>query len=242
MIIYPAIDCRNGKCVRLYQGNYKQETIYADSPLQMAKTFVEAGATWMHWVDLDGAKNPKQNQQTLLTEILYQMPISIQVGGGIRTTEQVKRYLAAGASRVVIGSIAAKDPKLMLDWLQHFGGDRLVLAVDVIFDENLEPRVATQAWQSLSPRSLNEVISLYQKEGLQHVLCTDIAKDGALSSPNFGLYETLVAQFPNLNIQASGGIQALDDFTKLNSIGVTGAITGRALYERKFTLEEALAC
>lgn len=242
MIIYPAIDCRDGKCVRLYQGDYKKETIYADSPLQMAKSFVESGATWMHWVDLDGAKNLEKNQQALLMEILRQMPISIQIGGGIRTTEQVEGYFIAGATRVVIGSIAIQDPQLMLAWLRRFGGDRLVLAVDVVFDVCLEPRVATQAWQSISPRSLHEVITQYQKEGLQHVLCTDIDKDGALSSPNFSLYETLVSQFPDLKIQASGGIRALEDFTRLKSIGVAGAITGRALYENKFTLEEALAC
>jgi phosphoribosylformimino-5-aminoimidazole carboxamide ribotide isomerase len=242
MMIYPAIDCRKGHCVRLYQGDYQQETIYGDLPIDMAKTFVAEGASWLHLIDLDGAKNPSSNQSALIETLIRSTSLFVQVGGGIRTFEQVEAYLESGAIRVVIGSLAVIAPETVLGWLQQLGGERLVLAFDVVLDGKNHPKVATHAWQKISSYNLYELIARYEMQGLKHVLCTDISKDGTLEGPNMALYEGLLKHFPGLQIQASGGIHALENFKQLKEIGVAGAIIGRALYEKQFSLREALSC
>ena len=242
MIIYPAIDLRGGQCVRLYQGDYQQETIYASEPLVMADVFASDGASWLHVVDLDGAKHPEQAQKKLILALLQKRKLSIQIGGGIRSRETIETYLENGASRVVIGSLAACCPETVLTWFQYFGPERLVLALDVMYDKDNQPFVASNAWQTITKHTPASLISIYQAVGLKHVLCTDITRDGTLQGPNVGLYESLLRQFPELHIQASGGIQSLSDLVLLQDKGLRGAITGRALYEKKFTLREALSC
>jgi phosphoribosylformimino-5-aminoimidazole carboxamide ribotide isomerase len=242
MIIYPAIDCREGHCVRLYQGDYQQEIIYGNSPVEIANAFAAEGATWLHLVDLDSAKNLSNSQTTLIKRLIKEVPLSVQVGGGIRTIDQIEAYFESGAARVVIGSLAVTSPAIVQTWLQRFDAEQLVLAFDVTFDLNNQPRVMTHAWQQTSQYFLFELISTYVTQGLKHVLCTDISRDGTLTGPNIRLYQALAKQFPALNIQASGGIRALKDFTNLKQMGVAGAITGRALYEKKFSLTEALSC
>lgn len=241
MIIYPAIDLRDGKCVRLYQGNYACETVYSDSPYDMAKQFLDKGATWLHLIDLDGAKKPCANQVSLIKELLRCVSIPMQVGGGIRTESQIDAYFAAGASRVIVGSLAIESPEIVETWLKKYGSERIVLAFDIIF-EKATPCVMTQAWQKLNNISLFDVVERFSDSGAQHVLCTDIARDGALNGPNIDLYQQMIARFPKLNIQASGGISHLDDIRRLKEINVAGSITGRALYEKKFDLSEALSC
>lgn len=241
MIIYPAIDLRQGRCVRLYQGNYNCETVYSDSPLSIAKQFLDNGATWLHLVDLDGAKNTQENQALLIQELLQFLPINIQVGGGIRNEAQMDAYFSAGANRVVIGSLAIESPKLVERWLASYGVERIVLAFDVTFNNNM-PFVMTNAWQTFNEINLFEVLGRFTAMGAKHILCTDISRDGALNGPNIDLYQQLIARFPALNIQASGGISHLDDIRCLKSFNLAGAITGRALYEKKFALSEALSC
>jgi phosphoribosylformimino-5-aminoimidazole carboxamide ribotide isomerase len=241
MIIYPAIDIRAGKCVRLYQGNYSKETVYSDTPINAAKQFLDKGATWLHLVDLDGAKNPNTNQASLIKELLRIIPINIQVGGGIRTESQIDAYFEAGARRVVIGSLAIESPQLVETWLKQYGSERIVLAFDVNFD-GATPIVMTQAWQKLTDIALFDIVPRFLSLGAKHILCTDICRDGALNGPNIDLYQQMIARFPELNIQASGGISQLDDVRGLKNINVSGAIMGRALYEKKFDLSEALSC
>ena len=241
MIIYPAIDIRAGKCVRLYQGNYSKETIYGDTPIDAAKQFLDKGATWLHLVDLDGAKNPNANQASLINELLRFTPINIQVGGGIRTEYQIDDYFEAGARRVVIGSLAIESPQLVETWLKQHGAERIVLAFDVNFD-GVKPIVMTQAWRKLTDIALFDVVRRFADIGTKHILCTDICRDGALNGPNIDLYQQMIARFPELTIQASGGISQLDDVRGLKHINVSGAIIGRALYEKKFDLSEVLSC
>ncbi|MGQ3890793.1 1-(5-phosphoribosyl)-5-[(5-phosphoribosylamino)methylideneamino]imidazole-4-carboxamide isomerase [Legionella sp. CNM-4043-24] len=241
MIIYPAIDIRAGQCVRLYQGDYAKETVYQDKPIDAAKQFLDKGAAWLHLVDLDGAKNPDDNQASLINELLRRIPVNIQVGGGIRTEAQIDAYFAAGAGRVVIGSLACTSPERVEAWLKQYGPERIVLAFDVAFDGDT-PMVMTQAWQNVTDIALFDIVARFAASGAQHILCTDISCDGALSGPNMNLYRQMTAQFPELNIQASGGISQLDDLRRLKRINVSGAIMGRALYEKKFDLSEALSC
>jgi phosphoribosylformimino-5-aminoimidazole carboxamide ribotide isomerase len=241
MIIYPAIDIRGGYCVRLSQGNYAKETIYGDSPLLMANNFIDKKADWLHVVDLDGAKEPNRNQASLIKVLLETLSISIQVGGGIRTEKQINAYFESGASRVVIGSLALQSPQTVISWLKNYGANRIVLALDVLFDGD-RPFVMTEAWQRLSKRDLFEVIDQFLDHGVQDVLCTDISRDGVLNGPNFELYQRLRLQFPSLKIQASGGIRSHEDLQTLKRLGIAGAVVGRALYEKKFDLSEVLSC
>ena len=242
MIIYPAIDLRDGKCVRLYQGDYQKETVYALDPFAQVEAFAAQGAQWIHLIDLDGAKNPEKNQATLILQLLKQENVSIQIGGGVRNAEQIEKYLESGAARVVIGSLAVHSPDTVLAWFKRFGSARLVLALDVIYDHDNQPWIATNAWQTTSKQTLESLISTYQEVNLQHVLCTDTTRDGTLQGPSFAIYETLLNQFPALQIQASGGVHALTDLVLLREKGLSGAIIGRALYEKQFTLQEALSC
>jgi len=241
MIIYPAIDIRDGKCVRLYQGNFASETIYSNSPCETAKQFLDKGASWLHLVDLDGAKNPAANQARLIKALLEDIPINIQIGGGIRTQSQMDSYFAAGARRVVIGSLAIDSPKRVETWLKDYGSERIALAFDVSF-AGKKPIVMTQAWQKSTGVELFEVVSHFLNSGVKTILCTDISRDGALNGPNIDLYQQLITRFPELEIQASGGISQLDDLRRLKNIKLSAAIMGRALYEKKFDLSEALSC
>lgn len=242
MIIYPAIDLRKGKCVRLYQGDYAQETIYHDDFFTKAKSFVNEGAKWLHIVDLDGAKNPAQSQTAKIIELIKQIQINVQTGGGIRTKEQIKNLLDQGAARVILGSIAVLEPNETALWFDYFGAERLVLALDIIFNKNNEAMVTTNAWQNTSHYKLNDLIRYYRPFGLKHVLCTNIALDGTLNGPDDDLYQTLLNQFPFLQLQASGGIHTLSDVYNLRKKNLSGAIIGRALYENKLNLREVLSC
>lgn len=242
MIIYPAIDIKNAQCVRLYQGDFARETIYSDDPIAIAAKFAAQGATWLHIVDLSGADDPSQNQLSLISDIIKETSIKIQTGGGIRTKKQVEALLNIGAERVIIGSMAVKQSKEVLSWISDFGADRIVLALDVIYNHDNQPMITSNAWKNISEYSLFEMIQYYESSGLKHVLCTNISLDGTLSGPDYKLYNQLITKFPNLCSQASGGIHEINDITLLQELGLSGAIVGRALYENKFTLSEVLAC
>lgn len=242
MIIYPAIDLRGGRVVRLTEGRFDQEKSYGDDPLAVARGFAAAGAQWLHVVDLDGARDPARRQTALVERLARDSGLRVQTGGGIRTEEQVAALLAAGVTRVIVGSLAVKEPARVRAWLERFGPERIVLAPDVRLDDAGIPRVAAAGWQESTGVALDGLLTGYLSAGLLHILCTDISRDGKLTGPNNALYATLVGRFPSLQVQASGGVSSLDDLRALRATGAAGAIIGRALYENRFTLKEALAC
>lgn len=241
MIIYPAIDLRGGRVVRLTEGRFDQEKSYGDDPLAVAQDFAASGATWLHVVDLDGAKDPAKRQTALVEEIARGSGLRMQTGGGIRDESQIAALLAAGAQRVIVGSLAAKQPELVRGWLKRFGSESIILSPDVRLDADGTPRVAAAGWQESTGVALDDFLNGFLAAGLVHILCTDISRDGKLTGPNSALYARLVKKFPTLQIQASGGVSSLDDLRVLKTTGSAGAIVGRALYEKKFTLKEALA-
>lgn len=242
MIIYPAIDLRGGRVVRLTEGRFDQEKSYGDDPLAVARGFAAGGAQWLHVVDLDGAKDPAKRQTTLVARLTRESGLRVQTGGGIRNAAQVEALLAAGAERVIVGSLAVTKPKLVASWLEKFGSEKLVLALDARADASGAFRLATAGWQETSELTVADLIVRYLPHGLRHVLCTDISRDGKLTGPNAALYTELRTRFPALQIQASGGVSSLDDLRELKASHLAGAIVGRALYENKFSLPEALAC
>jgi phosphoribosylformimino-5-aminoimidazole carboxamide ribotide isomerase len=242
MIIYPAIDLRDGKCIRLYQGDYNHETIYSLDPFRMAKTFVDDGANWLHIIDLDGAKDPKKNQSALIASLIKKNNINVQTGGGIRTKAQIKSLLEQGAKRAIVGSMAVFDQKEVSAWFNYFGAERIVLAMDVRASTNNVPKVCVNAWQNISEYSLFDLIDYYQHLGLKHLLCTNVALDGTLNGPDYALYDLLLAKYPFLDLQASGGTEDLSAIKTLRQKKLSGVVIGRALYEKKMTLREALSC
>ncbi len=242
MIIYPAIDLRGSRVVRLTEGRFDQETSYGSDPLAVAHDFAVAGATWLHVVDLDGAKDPAQRQTALVQTLTTHSGLKVQTGGGIRDEAQIETLLEAGAQRVIVGSVAAKDPARVREWLGRFGAEHIILAPDVRLDADGTPRIAAAGWQESTGVALDDFLTGFLAAGLRHILCTDISRDGKLTGPNTALYTGLIQRFPSLQIQASGGVAALADLPPLRAAGAAGVIVGRALYEKKFTLREALAC
>ena len=241
-MIYPAIDLMDGGCVRLFKGDFKQRTNYDITPLAMAKSFADAGAQWMHIVDLDGAKNGKTEQAELIMNIAKESGLNVQTGGGIREQSHIRRLLDGGVARVVIGSLAVSNPVMVKYWLNEFGPDRITLALDVQIGEDGVPRPAVRGWTEASEKSLWDVIETYLPAGLKHILVTDIAKDGVLQGANTDLYAQIRKDYPDLQVITSGGVGSLDDVRALKALTPAGIIIGKALYENKFTLAEAIAC
>lgn len=241
-MIIPALDLIDGAVVRLHQGDYGQKRDYGNDPLPRLQSYQQQGAKLLHLVDLTGAKDPKARQIPLLRTLLAGVSVPVQVGGGVRSQDDVSALLDAGATRVVIGSTAVKQPELVTGWFERFGADALVLALDVRIGEDGKKRVAVSGWQENSDQTLEEVIERYRPYGLRHVLCTDISRDGTLAGSNVELYREACARYPDIAFQASGGIGGLNDIAALRDSGVAGVIVGRALLEGKFTVEEAIAC
>lgn len=242
MIVYPAIDLRQGKCVRLAQGRFDRQTVYSDDPMEVARSFAAAGAQWLHVVDLDGAKDGNAAQGDLIRRIAGESGLKTQTGGGLRGEDQIRAHLEGGITRVVIGSLALTNPGLVKSWLAQFGRDRIVLALDVTAAKSGDWHVASHGWQQDSGRSLFAVIEDYGAANPRHLLCTDISRDGLLSGANVELYRAIKLRHPALEVQASGGVATLDDLTALGAAGIDGVVIGKALYEGKFTLAEALKC
>ncbi|MBW1214742.1 1-(5-phosphoribosyl)-5-[(5-phosphoribosylamino)methylideneamino]imidazole-4-carboxamide isomerase [Pantoea allii] len=241
-MIIPALDLIDGKVVRLHQGDYAQQRDYGSDPLPRLQDYAGQGATVLHLVDLTGAKDPAKRQIALLKNLLNGVNAIVQVGGGIRTRDDVKALLDAGASRVVVGSTAVKQPEDVKAWFQEFGPEAIVLALDVRIDAANRKDIAISGWQEAAGVTLEEVIEQFQPVGLRHVLCTDISRDGTLSGSNVELYKEVTARFPQIAFQSSGGIGELSDIAALRGSGVQGVIVGRALLEGKFTVSEAIAC
>ena len=241
-MIIPAIDLINGKVVRLYQGDYGQKTEYTASPQERFDLYVAAGAKQLHLVDLDGAKDASKRQLTVIRELLRNTKAPVQIGGGVRTEQDVKDLLDAGANRVVVGSTAVKSPELVMGWMEKYGAEHIVLALDVNIDANGVRKIAVAGWQQDSGVTIEALIERFLPAGLKHVLCTDISRDGTLQGSNVELYQNLAAQYPQIRFQASGGIGGIADIEALKGSGVGGVILGRSLLEGKFTVEEAIAC
>lgn len=233
MIIYPAMDLIGGRIVRLRQGRFDEITFYDPEPTAALRSFADAGAEWAHVVDLDGARAGAPAQHELLASLAAASPLRLQVAGGVRSEDHVAALLAAGASRVVVGSLAVRDPQATSALLDRFGPDRVTLSLDVRV--LAEPMVATHGWQEDSGQSLWEVAALYPTA--RHLLLTDIGRDGMLEGPNHSLLSQAVERLPHLAIQASGGVTSLDDLARLTT---HGAILGRAMWEGCLSLQDAL--
>ena len=236
--IYPAIDMRGGKCVRLFKGDYEQETIYGDSPFEMAKQFAEAGATYIHMVDLDGAKDGQRVHAEEVIRVAKELPMQVQIGGGIRDESDVAYYLAHGVTRVIIGSLAIREPERVAKMIQTFGADRIVIGLDA-----KDGMVATHGWLETSNKTAIEMGQYFAQQGAKHFIFTDIATDGTLQGPNIAANIAL-AEATNASIIVSGGISSLADITAVkeaaNRATVSGVIIGKALYANRFTLKAAL--
>jgi phosphoribosylformimino-5-aminoimidazole carboxamide ribotide isomerase len=234
--IYPAIDMRGGKCVRLLQGDYNQETVYGDSPFDMAKSFADAGAEWIHMVDLDGAKDGKRVNDRFVIEAAQKLDAKVQIGGGIRTEEDILHYLNNGVSRVIIGSVAVSNPEFAIEMIQKYG-EKIAIGLDA-----KDGYVATHGWLDTSSVTAVELGKRLADAGAQTFIFTDIATDGMLSGPNLVAVEKLAVE-TGKSVIASGGVSELADLRALKELvnqGVSGAIVGKAIYEGRFTVPEAL--
>ena len=233
MILYPAMDLMSGRIVRLKQGRFDQVTTYSGDPAQALRAFQEAGAEWAHVVDLDGARSGRPVQHGLIAELAASAPLKLQVAGGFRTGEHLARMFDAGVARIVVGSVAVKQPELVHGWIEQFGPERITLSFDVRLSGET-PLVALAGWAEDSGRSLWDTAALYPEA--IHLLVTDIGRDGMLRGPNVKLYDDLVRRLHGVSVQASGGVASLGDLDRLPT---DGAIIGRALWEGRISLEEA---
>jgi len=233
MLIIPAIDIIDGKCVRLRQGDYKQKTVYDSLPAEVAHEYVRTGLSFLHVVDLQGAKEKKIVNWDSLASIIAVPGVQVEVGGGIRTTEDIKKLLEIGVFRVVIGSVAAKSPELAEYWLNQFGPEKIVVGIDVKNNS-----VAVSGWLEDSHRDPMEFVLDLTTRGATTFICTDISRDGMLGGVNVEFYRRLKSAFPELALIASGGISTMDDIRDLTKANLSGVIVGKALYENKLSLEE----
>jgi phosphoribosylformimino-5-aminoimidazole carboxamide ribotide isomerase len=238
MLLIPAIDLRNGRCVRLLKGDFAAETRYEYEPHELLQRYRDIGASWLHVVDLDGARDGTLANRSIAIRLASQTAVKIQVGGGVRSAAVIDDLLRNGVSRVVIGSLAVEQPREVLAWLNQFGADRVCLAFDIRKDAAGVPRVRTRGWTQGGQLSLWEALEPYLAQGLQHVLCTDIDRDGALSGPNLELYRQTCQRYPQIAWQASGGVRDAADLAALAALGLTAAVSGKALLEERITLEE----
>jgi phosphoribosylformimino-5-aminoimidazole carboxamide ribotide isomerase len=239
MLLIPAIDLRGGQCVRLLQGRFDAETVYASDPLDVLQSYLALGARQVHVVDLDGARDGSQGNRPALRRIVERAGRdALQVGGGVRTRQVADELFDLGVARVVVGSVAVTEPDEVASWIREFGPERVVLAFDVRLDEGGTPRLATHGWERQTQTSLWDAVERYLPAGLHHVLCTDVARDGVLSGPNVDLYRQCARRFPGIAWQASGGVSAAADLHALATTGAASVISGRALLEGRLKAEE----
>ena len=233
MRIIPAIDVIDGKCVRLTQGDYSQKKIYSENPADVAKQFEAAGLQYLHLIDLDGAKAGKVTNWKVIEDITSATDLIVDFGGGIKTDDELERLFSLGIEQVNIGSIAVKDPLKIVEWIQKFGRERIILSADV-----KNETISVSGWQEDSNISITSFLKDFIQKGITYVTCTDIGTDGMLSGPNIELYKKILLSFPQLNLIASGGVSNMEDLYELKQIGVDGVIVGKAIYEQKVKLEE----
>lgn len=239
MLILPAIDLKQGSCVRLTQGRFDAVTEYGD-PFERLRSFSDAGSAWVHIVDLDGARAKEPVQHDLIARLVAETRLRVQSGGGVRTRDHVATLLNAGVARAVVGSMAVRDPAAVRAWVAEFGAERICVALDVRAAGD-DWEVAADGWAVGAGVRLTDALAQFPQGDLAHILVTDISRDGALTGPNIELMRTIHAVRPDLALQSSGGVSRLNDLTALKDAGASAAIVGRALYECRFTLEAALA-
>jgi len=232
MRIIVALDIIGGKCVRLTRGDYNTKKIYNEDPLEVARQVEANGITYLHLVDLDGAKNKKIENLIVLEKIAEKTNLKIDFGGGLRSYDDIITVFNAGARQVTLGSIAANDPQLFISWLKKLGQEKLILGADCI-----DRKVATEGWLENSDKDIVSFISEYKSKGVKYTVCTDIKKDGMLEGPSTNLYKEILSSV-KINLIASGGISSLADIEELKKAGCEGAIIGKAVYEEKLTLKE----
>lgn len=238
MELIPAIDLKEGRCVRLFQGDFAAETVYADDPEIILDRYVSLGAARIHVVDLDGARDGALANRAAILKLASRKGVKLQVGGGLRTFDRVRHLLDAGIERAVIGSVAVNTPAVVARWFEALGADRIVLAFDVRMDATHTPRLTTHGWTEQSQTTLWSAVETFLPSGLKHVLCTDISRDGALTGPNTDLYKEAARRFPQIKWQASGGVANAADLHALRACGAAAAISGKALLENRISLEE----
>jgi len=238
VLLIPSIDLRGGACVRLLRGDFAAETRYESDAHTLLRRYRALGASWLHIVDLDGAREGTPGNRALILELAAQRTLRLQVGGGVRDAQAIEQLLAAGVERVVIGSAAAERPTEVAAWLRQHGPERLCLAFDVRLDAGAVPRLSTRGWRHATGVSLWDALEPFRGGNLRHVLCTDIERDGALSGPNVALYAEALRRHPQIQWQASGGIAGGADLAALAGTGVAAAISGKALLEQRLSIEE----
>lgn len=232
MHIIPAIDIIDGKCVRLTQGDYQQKKVYNENPLEVAKQFEALGIKRLHLVDLDGAKASRIINHKVLESIATNTQLQIDFGGGLKSDEDVKIAFESGAHQITGGTVAVKKPELFVNWLEHYGAERIILGADV-----KDGFIAISGWQEQSDLELFSFLKSYIEKGIQYTICTDISKDGLLQGSALELYSNIRAAFPDLNLIASGGVSSIEEVDALRQIGCYGAIIGKALYEGQIKLD-----
>ena len=238
MKVIPAIDLKDGSCVRLYQGEFDRKTEYSKDPVGVGRRFESLGFGDLHIVDLDGAQSGQQDNDDIVRALRDATNFTIQLGGGIRDRATVDTWFDAGVDRCVVGSIAVTDPNRVRSWLRRFGPDRIVLALDIRLRDDSMPMLATHGWTQESEHSLWDVVDDYQQVGLGHVLCTDISRDGAMTGPSVELYTRFMERYPGIALQASGGVRDIRDLETLRAAGASAAITGRALLDGRISRED----
>ena len=238
MRIIPAIDLKDGKCVRLFKGEFDKTTEYSNDPAAIGRRFSALDVTDLHIVDLDGARSGTQQNREIVAQIASQSSLDIQLGGGIRGRDDVATWLEAGVARCIIGSVAIDEPQVVAGWMDEFGADRIVLALDVRLDDDGLPLLTARGWTEESGVTLWESLDAYAASGAVHILCTDVSRDGAMEGPNFHLYAEILQRYPTLQLQASGGVRDIEDLEMLRELGVPAAITGRALLDGEISEAE----
>lgn len=231
--IIPAIDIIDGKCVRLTQGDYAQKKIYNENPLEVARSFQDAGIQRLHLVDLDGAREKRIINYKVLETIASQTQLVIDFGGGLQSDEDLRIAFESGAAQVTGGSIAVKEPQTFLSWLEKFGNERIILGADA-----RDEKIAVSGWQETTGISLFDFLEEYVSKGIKYTISTDVAKDGLLQGPSTELYRKIGEKFPELSVIASGGISTMDDILNLNAMEIYGVIVGKAIYENRISLKE----
>ncbi len=232
MRIIPAIDIIDGKCVRLTKGDYNTQIIYNENPLEVAKAFEGAGLRYLHLVDLDGARSHRIINHKVLYNIATHTNLLVDFGGGLKTDDDLSVALENGAFQVTIGSIAAENPALFLDWLKACGTERIILGAD-----SRNRKIVARGWTEDSDLDVLDFIQKFEKQGVKNVTCTDISKDGMLQGPAFDLYGEIL-EHSKVNLIASGGVTSIEDAKRLCDMGCEGAVIGKAIYEGKITLKE----
>lgn len=238
MRLIPSIDLRGGRCVRLLKGDFDAETRYDADPRDLLRHYQSLGAAWLHIVDLDGARDGRLANRALIGALATLGSIRLQVGGGVRSAAVIDDLFGAGVARVVVGSAAVDAPTDTAAWLRQYGAERVCLGFDVALDAGGVPRLRTHGWRTSTARSLWDAVEDFLPAGLRHVLCTDIARDGALGGPNVALYAEAARRYPQVAWQASGGVSNAADLAQLAGSGAAAAISGKALLENRISTEE----